>query len=270
MSLSNVKLVVTDLDGTLLNSNHEVSDYFFKLYEEMKALNILFVAASGRPYYSMVDKLNNIKESIIIVSENGGLAIKNDTLLLSNAIQANNLSEIANLVTDSDEMHPVFCSRNMAYVMSKSQKLMSLLKEYYSNYKVIESTSEIENDIYKIALYHEESSEKNIYPLVKHLEDRFKVKVSANHWVDISENITNKGHAIKHIQDLHNISPEETMVFGDYNNDLEMLKLAKYSYAMENAHPLVKETANFLTKSNDENGVEYILQKLVDAKHQRP
>lgn len=270
MSLSNVKLVVTDLDGTLLNSNHEVSDYFFKLYEEMKALNILFVAASGRPYYSMVEKLNSIKENIIIVSENGGIAIKNDTLLLSNAIQANNLSEIANLVTDSEEMHPVFCSRNMAYVMSKSQKLMTLLKEYYSNYKVIESISEIETEIYKIALYHEENSEKNIYPLVKHLEDRFKVKVSANHWVDISENITNKGHAIKHIQDLHDISSEETMVFGDYNNDLEMLKLAKYSYAMENAHPMVKETANFLTKSNDENGVEYILQKLVDAKHQKP
>lgn len=56
------------------------------------------------------------------------------------------------------------------------------------------------------------------------------------------------------------------MVFGDYNNDLEMMTTAKYSFAMQNAHPNVKAVANYTTKSNNENGVEYILQKMIDAK----
>lgn len=266
MALSNVKLVVTDLDGTLLNSNHEVSFQFFELFKKMKSKNILFVAASGRPYYSMIDKLNSIKNDIIIVSENGGLAIKNNTVLLSNAFDPTNLSEISNIVSNLKDAHPVFCAQNKAYVKSSSKKLMELLREYYSNYIFIDKLSEIKDDIYKIALYNEDSSEKNIYPFVKHLEDRFKVKVSANHWVDISENIANKGHAIKLIQEMYNISTEETMVFGDYNNDLEMLKLAKYSYAMANAHPNVKAIANYSTKSNNENGVEYILKQLIEAK----
>ena len=56
------------------------------------------------------------------------------------------------------------------------------------------------------------------------------------------------------------------MAFGDYNNDIEMLKTAYFSYAMENAHPLVKETANFTTKSNANFGVEYILDLLIKEK----
>ena len=266
MDLSKVKLIATDMDGTLLNSKHEVSDDFFELFSQIKSHNILFVAASGRPYYSMVDKLSKIKDEIFIVSENGGLGLKNDELFLSNPIETHNLLEVITLVTTLKNAHPVFCARNTAYVKSKSEKLIALLNEYYSNFRMIDDVSEIKEDIYKIALYHEESSERFIYPHVKHIENRFKVKVSANHWVDISENKANKGHAIALIQDTYNITPEETMVFGDYNNDIEMLKLAKFSFAMKNAHPNVKAVANFETKSNDERGVEYILKQIIKAK----
>lgn len=266
MNLSQVKLIVTDMDGTLLNSNHKVSELFFSLFNEIKSHDILFVAASGRPYYSMIDKLSKIKDDIIIVSENGGLAIKNDELFLSNPIKKNNFKEICNLVLSIENSHSVFCAKNKAYILSDSTKLLNLLKEYYPNYKVILNTLEITEPIYKIALFHEESSERFIYPFVKHLEDRFKVKVSANHWVDISENKANKGHALSLIQKNYNITPEETMVFGDYNNDIEMLKLAKYSFAMKNAHPDVKAVANFETTNNDSYGVESILQQLLKAK----
>ena len=61
MDLSQVKMVVSDMDGTLLNSNHEVSNRFFDLFAELKKRNILFVAASGRQYNSILDKLSVIK-----------------------------------------------------------------------------------------------------------------------------------------------------------------------------------------------------------------
>ena len=61
----------------------------------------------------------------------------------------------------------------------------------------------------------------------------------------------------------NNIQPHELLVFGDYNNDLEMLALADYSFAMENAHPNVLKAANYTTRSNDDFGVELILEKLV-------
>ena len=68
------------------------------------------------------------------------------------------------------------------------------------------------------------------------------------------------------VQQKLGISKEETMVFGDFNNDLEMLACADYSFAMENAHPNVKKIANYSTKSNDEFGVEFVLEQLLKAK----
>ncbi len=266
MSLSDVKLVVTDMDGTLLNSNHEVSDLFFDLFKKMKAHDIIFVAASGRPLYGILDKLHSIKDDIIIVAENGGLALKNEDVLLSTPISSENLTKINTLTKTLKGANPVFCTKNKAYTNSKSTKLLDLLSEYYANFQCIDTIDEIKEPVYKIAFYHEESSEKYLYPNLKHLETDFKVKVSANHWVDISENNANKGYAINLLQEKYHITPKETLVFGDYNNDIEMLKAAYHSYAMENAHPLVKETARFMTKSNNEYGVEYILDLLIKEK----
>lgn len=266
MNLSKVKLVVTDMDGTLLNSKHEVSTQFFELFKKMTAHNILFVAASGRPHYSIIEKLKAIKNDIIIVSENGGLVSKKDETLLSTPIHKKRLLEIATLVDSLHNTHPVFCGKTKAYVKSSSNILLKLLTEYYPYYSLIEDASEINEDVYKVALFHEENSEKFIYPHVKHLESDYKVKTSAHHWVDISESLANKGHAIKLLQDSYQITPDETMVFGDYNNDLEMLKLGYFSYAMKNAHPNVKEIARFETKTNDEFGVEHILEELLAEK----
>ncbi|MFY7671453.1 HAD family hydrolase [Tenacibaculum sp. MEBiC06402] len=266
MKLSNVKLVVTDMDGTLLNSNHEVSERFFNVFEELKKHDIIFVAASGRQLNSISEKLAPIKDEILIVAENGGIATRKEELLLSTAIESKNLEKINSALQKIDNVNAVYCTKDRAYTNSNSETLLDLLAEYYNNHKQIISSDEIKFPIYKVALFHEISSEKYIYPHVQHLENEFKVKVSANHWVDISENNANKGHAIELIQNMYNIKPEETLVFGDYNNDIEMLKKAHFSYAMENAHPLVKKTANFITKNNNEFGVETILENLISEK----
>ena len=73
--------------------------------------------------------------------------------------------------------------------------------------------------------------------------------------MDISHMNANKGYALRHIQEKFGISRQETMVFGDYNNDLEMLAMADFSFAMANAHPNVFEAANYRADSNDNNGI---------------
>ena len=259
-------MVVTDMDGTLLNSNHEVSSDFFKLFEDLKKHNILFVAASGRPFYSMSKKLQPILKDITIVAENGGLIIENDKLLLSTAIDNKKLNNLYTLADSIENAFPIFCTKEMAYILRTSDALIKLFSEFYNNYTVIDSLEEVKSDVIKIALYNETNSEAHIYPHVKHLENDFNVVVSGNHWVDISETITNKGYAIDFLQKHYNINPSETMAFGDYNNDFEMLQRASFSYAMANAHDNIKSIANFQTKSNDDFGVEYILKQLINNK----
>lgn len=256
-------MVVSDMDGTLLNSNHKVSSKFFEIFKHLKEQNIQFVAASGRPYYSIVEKLQPIKNEIIIVAENGGLIMEKEELLLSYEFNKNRVKELYTLVTNIEGAYPIFCTKHQAFILRASDDLVKTFSEYYSVYTLIDSFEEITDDIIKIALYHPTNAETNIFPHVKHLKPELNVVVSGNHWVDISEAITNKGNALTFLQEQLGINPSETMVFGDYNNDIEMLKCAKYSYAMANAHPDVKAVATYKTETNDNNGVELVLEALI-------
>lgn len=264
MDLSKIKMIVTDMDGTLLNSNHQVSDRFFKLHQGLKDKGIQFVAASGRQYHSIIDKLAPIKDDIIVIAENGSYVMRQNKELLSTPLHTNVKDDILNLIKNINDIHPVLCTKDNAYLLNTSSEFTKKLKEFYSQYKIIDNLSDYKGEVLKIAIYHFESSEKHIYPAVKHLEEKLKVKVSGQNWLDLSDVNAHKGYALQKVQELYNISPEETMVFGDYNNDLEMLAMSKYSFAMANAHPKVKEVANFETASNDEFGIEIILEKLLN------
>ncbi|MAU72357.1 MAG: haloacid dehalogenase [Pseudozobellia sp.] len=263
MDLSGIKMVVTDMDGTLLNSNHEVSSHFFDLFDELKKRGILFVAASGRQYHSIIDKLEPIKNDIIVIAENGGFAVQNDEILVSTPLNNDAKQEVLTILESVENIHPVLCGSQKAYIRNDSKEFEDKLKEYYTEYELLDNLSEFDGEILKIAIYHHISSEKYIYPSVSHLEGKLKVKVSGENWVDVSSPDAHKGYALQKVQELNNIRPDETMVFGDYNNDLEMLALADFSFAMENAHPNVKKAAKYSTKSNDDFGVESVLQKLL-------
>lgn len=263
MDLSQIKLVVTDMDGTLLNSDHEVSDRFFELFEQLRKRNILFAAASGRQYNSIVDKLHSIKDDIIVIAENGGFAMQNGIELVSTPLSNTSKNKVLDILKGIDNIHPVLCGKTGAYLHGTSHEFVDKLKEYYTEFEILEDLKKYEGEILKVAIFHFESSEKYIYPAVRHLEGPLKVKVSGENWVDISSRNANKGFALKKVQELHNISPSETLVFGDYNNDLEMLALADFSFAMENAHRNVKQAANYSTSSNNDFGVERILEKLL-------
>lgn len=266
MDFSKIKMVVTDMDGTLLNSDHEVSSRFFEIFQELQRLNIKFVAASGRQYNSIISKLESIRDEIIVIAENGGYSVYQDQELLSTPLSTKNKELVLNTLHKIDDIHPVLCGKRIAYITGKSDAFTQKLKEYYSKFEIIETLDNHLDEILKIAVYHFNSSEKFIYPNVKHLEEFLKVKVSGENWLDISSANANKGYALQKVMDLHSITADEVMVFGDYNNDIEMLSLASYSFAMANAHPNVKKVAKYSTASNDEMGVENILEKLIESR----
>lgn len=270
MDLSKIRMVVTDMDGTLLNSNHEVSDDFFELFDVLKSRGILFVAASGRQYNSIVDKLDPIKDDIIVIAENGGFAKQKDKEIVSTPLNKKYVSEVLKTLKEVPDTHPVLCGKHKAYISGESDAFVEKLKEYYTEFEILEELKVIDPEVIKIAIYHFDDSETNIYPHVKYFEDKLKVKVSGENWVDISSPNAHKGFALEKVMQSYNVSSEEVLVFGDYNNDLEMLALSQFSFAMENAHPNVKEAAKYSTLSNDENGVEKVLKLLIKSLNNYP
>lgn len=254
------------MDGTLLNSNHEVSAKFFSQFEELKKQKIKFVAASGRQYYSIIEKLEAIKDDIVVVAENGAYIREREKEILATPLQNNTIKEVLNLLKGVEGVHIVLCGKTNAYINGESEAFEQKLREYYSEYTVLDDLSTFDGEILKIALFHFENSEKHIYPIVRHLDSSLKVKVSGENWLDLSEMNANKGYALQRLQELYGISEQETMVFGDYNNDLEMLAMGHFSYAMANAHPNVLAVANYQTTNNDDLGVEKILDQLLKSR----
>jgi Cof subfamily protein (haloacid dehalogenase superfamily) len=264
MNLSGIRLVVSDMDGTLLNSSHEVSPLFFELFAALKHKGILFAAASGRQYSSIEDKLSPIKDDIIIIAENGGFAVHQGREIVSTPLNGANRKEVLEVLEQLADVYPVLCGKGKAYIQTRSPFFINKLKEYYTEYEIIDDLKDFEGEIMKIAVYHDEDSETYIYPNVRQFENALKVKVSGENWVDLSHKDAHKGFALRKIQEQYNISRAETLVFGDYNNDLEMMALSDYSVAMENAHPNVLNAAKYRTLSNDAFGVERVIQKLVE------
>ena len=268
MKLSQVKMVVTDMDGTLLNSKNEVSTQFFELYESLKSHQVHFVAASGRQYSSIEDKLSAISDEITIVAENGSYIKQGNTELGTTLISPEHVKLLIPVVREAKGLYTVLCGKKSAYIEQNETQFKNILQEYYTKFDVVHDLMNLpEDDFFKVAIYHFESSENFIYPVVKHLEDILQIKVSGNNWVDIANPKANKGEAVQLLQQKFGITKEETMVFGDFNNDLEMIDQAFFSYAMANAHDNVKQAARFHTSSNNESGVEVILQELIKAKN---
>lgn len=267
IDFSKVKLVVSDMDGTLLNSNHEVSNLFFELFKKLQEKNILFCAASGRQHNSIVERLQKIKDDIYVIAENGGVAKQKEKVLLSHFLSIEKVLKIIPIVRKISGANMVLCCDNSAFIESKDETFLGLFQEYYASFKQVENLEEIVKTVpvFKIAIYHFDSSEQFIYPEIQHLKNEFLLKVSGQNWLDISDEKANKGNALKHLQKLLNITKAETMVFGDYHNDIEMMQEADFSFAMGNAHKDITNLAKFTTDTNDNFGVEKVLEKLVNT-----
>jgi len=266
MNLSAVKLVVFDMDGTLLNHEHKVSDRFYRQYDKLKDKSITFVAASGRQLQSIRHTLKPIQDEISIIGENGSIlqhAQETRTLL---QLDLNQVMTCIETLRQIENTFIVLCGKKAAYIDQNDPEFLRILKNYYHVVRqVVDLKTFTGDDFLKIAVYHFESSEKHIYPYVQKLKNDLKIIVSAKHWLDISHQQSNKGYALELLQNTLGVSEKQTLVFGDYNNDIEMLQRGAFSVAMENAHPNVKAVAKYTTKSNTNEGVEHVLDRLIES-----
>lgn len=261
--MQNIKLIVTDMDGTLLKSDHSLSSEFKSIYEELKQNNILFVPASGRQYFSIVSYFEDIKNDLAIIAENGTFVTYKNEEIFVDELDSNVVHKIIEKVRKINGAHLVLAGKNGAYVESTDKDFLEYFKNYYSKNIQVDDLTKVENEKFiKIAINHPEGTEDNVYPLLTEFEEYgLKVVVSGEVWVDIMNKNSNKGVALQNLINKLDISPDEVLAFGDFMNDIEMLQLAKYSYAMENAHPEVKEVAVFSAPSNNDDGVLQIIKQ---------
>jgi hypothetical protein len=259
-----IKLIASDMDGTLLDENGKINGEFFHVLGKLIDMNIRFAPASGRQYGTLYRDFGNFKDQLVYIAENGTLVLYKGKELYSNPIKDEYIAEIIEDAKKIPYVCLVLCSKDCAYISNNKDYLVDEVKKYYVSYKIIDDFSQIKDPILKIGIL-DLSGIKRVYEefFYPRWKDRLQVVISGEFWLDLYNKDANKGNALKLIQEKLGIKKDETMVFGDYFNDVEMLKNAHFSYAMENAPDEVKSHANFIAKSNRDNGVVETIKKIV-------
>lgn len=262
-----IKLIVSDMDGTLLDDNKKLHDDFWEVFDELKRRGIYFVPASGRQYFNIYEYFKRIKEGLVILAENGSFIVEDGKELYSKCLDRENILELTETIRKIPNANIIFCGKKKAYIENTFPEFLAEVEKYYAKYEIVEDITKVDDEALKITICDLTGAEENSYPYVKKYSENFKVAVSGFVWIDITNKNSDKGTGLKVLQEKLGISKDETMIFGDYLNDYELMQQGEYSFAMENAHPELKKIAKFCGGDNNNSGVvktikKYVLEKI--------
>ncbi|HTF82275.1 MAG TPA: HAD family hydrolase [Cytophagales bacterium] len=258
-----IKLIVTDLDGTLLDKDRQLRPEFWTLEQKLADHNILFAVASGRQYFNLLDLFERAKDRILFLAEDGTYIVYKGEELRLMPMKEPAVCNIIDQARTLENVHIVLCGKNSAYVEDSDEDFLQEARKYYKKIALVDDLKYVQDTFLKITLCDFNGAEKNSLQHFKDQNDSFNVALAGEIWLDLTGVSAHKGTAITFIQDLFDISPEETLVFGDFLNDKDMMPVATHSYAMQNAEPELKEAARHVTeKDNDKQGVIDIIYKL--------
>tara|TARA_R100000935_G_C2837255_1_gene168858 strand:- start:1322 stop:2122 length:801 start_codon:yes stop_codon:yes gene_type:complete len=251
-----IKLIVTDMDGTLLNDEHQIHPDFWDIEEELSKKGIMFSVASGRQFYNLESKFERIKDRMLFFAENGTYVVYKGKEVYLNSLQKEDANKFIEIGRNLEQTQLVLCGKNAAYIETDDKNFFQEINKYYERLEIVDDLTKVDDTILKVTLCNFNGVEENTFHHFNEFKESFKIAVAARVFIDITSMSANKGNAIIGLQKELNITPEETLVFGDYLNDLEMMQNAKFSYAMKNAHPAIKSASKFVTNfDNNENGV---------------
>lgn len=259
-----IKLVASDLDGTLLqNDAQELTTRAIELIRELTNRGIYFVAASGRQYENEVHLFEPIKDKISYIAENGSLCIHEGKVISRTVIDMELIHRIIEEVKQDGRFEILISKEHACYIENNDPVFVNHIINVVKNTtKIVEDVRNVKGPILKIAIGNMKDGADIIEGYLKHLQNKFsseiKVVTSGNIWIDFIAPGTNKGTALLKLLEVLKIKPEECMAFGDQRNDVEMLQAVGTSYAMANAISGISDYSTHVTDS-----VEDVLERLL-------
>lgn len=265
-----IKLIATDLDGTLLDENGKLPNNFETILKHItNNNNVKFIAASGRPYNSLKEDFKSLTNDIIFIADNGALIIDRNNIIHSKFINPKLVKSIISHYRKINKGHLniILSCIDCAYIESSNNKFVDEASKYYYKKEFVNNIEDITDNVLKITICDFENitktAENDFKPI---FENDLQLSFSGSIWLDITEKYTTKGNGLKRVQERYAIIPGETMSFGDYYNDITLFKKAYYSYAMDNASDFIKSKAKFVAPSNIDHGVITVLKEKFNIK----
>lgn len=255
-----IKIIASDMDGTLLNDNKQLPDNFDDVISRLSKKKIRFVISSGRSFAVLKKQFRQHLDELTFICDNGAYIVSRGEVMSISIMDKAVVDEIIDFCEQRGYML-ILCGKQGAWHSSRHAEYSDEVAAYYENCHMVDDLHGCDDDIFKVAVYNKDGFTEGQYDA---LGDEFTdntVQLSGKYWVDIMNRGINKGSALSKICNRLGVGYNEVMAFGDYLNDVDMLGCAYYSFAMSNAHNSVKQAANFITGSNNDNSVMKEIKK---------
>lgn len=261
-----VKLIATDLDGTLLGDDKVIPAEIFSLVPALAKRGIRFVAASGRSPYTLKENFRAIADDIDYICDNGAVAIADNREIFTRPVPDDVVRDVVSFCA-KEEVHLLLCGSKTTYLVPvEGTEYEPHVRPYYFRRVSPDKLLETGDAINKIAICDLRNPQTGSFErLVQFLAGRATATISGNVWMDVMRNGVNKGDALVAIQNHYGISKNETVAFGDYYNDIPLLQNAGYAYVMKNANQDMFAHGNRIAESNNDGGVLKVLRQIADG-----
>lgn len=261
-----IKLIATDLDGTLINGiTRAVPRDLNEVWDRLNEKGIVFLAASGRDYNGAAQFFGPLADKMMFICDNGANIYDKGRLLETHNIPREGVHRLLQLIDKIDNADPMLCGTKGTYVTAGSPAFMEKMAKHYSPLTWVDNLYEIDDEIFKVSVYDATGDIKgHTYdPLAEEIGSDFTIHMSANIWVDIMDTSADKGIAIRQVQSMLKVTKEETMAFGDFYNDVPLLDQAGYAFVMANGTDDLKAKYPYQAASNNEDGVTKAIKEWV-------
>ena len=265
------KLIALDMDGTLFNSDKQITDITKETLAQARALGVKIVLASGRPLAGLqppLKELDLIHEGEYVLSFNGALIVdaKTGEAVSKCILKGSDYKKLFQLAQELGVHCQAFSPSHGLITNETSQYTEHEASINQIDINIINPLTDItdEEDIIKVMFIDPpEILDEAIAKLPAWIKEDFNVFKSAPFFLEITHKDVDKGAGLLHLADYLNIKQSETMACGDQGNDYTMIKAAGLGVAMENGIDKVKAIADYVTDTNDNDGVAKAIEKFV-------
>lgn len=280
------KLVCIDMDGTLLNSKRRISETNKAALKKAHEMGIHIVITTGRLCVNAAYYSNLIGVTSPVIAANGGIIKEKDEFIYKCTMSREMNSQILELCNkykvnprfhttrDLYDGKSCFDFMNLVFFYAFALKIKS--KEHKVNLRHIKSAKQWE-EVFKIQEKEilkcdimDRDTEK-IRKLKEELKkiDSIQVLGAGANSIEVTHKSVSKGSAVKYLAQRYNIKKEEIITIGDNENDIEMIEYAGLGVAMGNAIEILKDKANYVTATNDEDGVAKVINEFILNKEKK-
>lgn len=255
------KAVFSDIDGTLLNSQHQITPKTEEAIKNVLKQGVPFIPVSARPPYAITPYTEQLGAQHGMICYSGALILdKNLTALYSVTLEPRDLQKLNALLAD-------FAHLSISYYAG----LDWFCNDVNNNW--IEQESEITGlsakllqgnltDVHKILVMGSAEEIQRVEPVLKQALPHLSIQRSKDEYLEIMNPAATKAKAIQFMAQHLGISAEQVIAFGDNFNDLDMLQYAGLSIAMGNAPDAIKQVAKEVTATNNEDGIALVLNRV--------